>query len=87
MKGYCTTGAKQSQCDLICFACRCVATRRDGGSGAALAAVARRTAAELRFKGRWIFLPTCYATSWTPLVGDGGGGGAVLSGSRLTAQN
>ena len=32
MKGYCTTGAKQSQCDLICFACRCVATRRDGGS-------------------------------------------------------
>ena len=26
---------KQSQCDLICFACRCVATRRGGGSGAA----------------------------------------------------
>ena len=85
MKGYCTTGAKQSQCDLIRVACRCVATRRVC-SGAASAA-ARRTAAELRFKGRWIFLPTCYATSWTPLVGDGGGGGAVLSGSRLTAQN
>ena len=77
---YCT-GAKQSQCDLIRVACRCVATRHRGGSGA------RQTAAELRFKGRWIFLPTCYATSWTPLVSGDGGGGAVLSGSRLTAQN
>ena len=84
MKEYCTTGAKQSQCDLICFACRCVATRHRGGSGGS---GAQQTAAELRFKGRWIFLPTCYATSWTPLVSGDGGGGAVLSGSRLTAQN
>ena len=52
MKEYCSTGVKQSQCDLICFACRCVATRRAGA-----AAAARSTAAELRFKGRWIFYP------------------------------